>query len=199
MAETSKLERYSWIAGIIGSVAAIIGLAVAFKPEPKPTQQQQQAAAAVDNKVKQQAGDNATQIGQVSGGSTVEVNNNQIADAKFHAIPTVFDLTYEEAHDALIKKGWLPVNRSMMDGNLPLLQNGNGPIFWAKGYRELRWCSPTGEALCQFLYTDPQGNFLTVVTSGEEQSNGSAKARVTSAHLETPEEKTRRQAQDSAN
>jgi hypothetical protein len=158
MAETSKLERYSWIAGIIGSVAAIIGLAVAFKPEPKPTQQQQQAAAAVDNKVKQQAGDNA-----------------------------------------LIKKGWLPVNRSMMDGNLPLLQNGNGPIFWAKGYRELRWCSPTGEALCQFLYTDPQGNFLTVVTSGEEQSNGSAKARVTSAHLETPEEKTRRQAQDSAN
>jgi hypothetical protein len=196
MAETSKLERYSWIAGIIGSVAAIIGLAVAFKPEPKPTQQQ--PVAAVDNKVKQQAGDNATQIGQVSGG-TVEVNNNQIADAKFHAIPTVFDLTYEEAHDALIKKGWLPVNRSMMDGNLDLLQNGNGPVFWAKGYRELRWCSPTGEAFCQFLYTDPQGNFLTVVTSGEEQSDGSTKAHVSSAHLETPEEKTKRLAQDNAN
>jgi hypothetical protein len=182
MAANPKLEKLSWIAGIVGTIVALVALAVTFAPHAPSSQPQS---------IKQEAGDHSTQIGQISGG-TVSVNN-QYGDPVNHPIPNVYDLTYDQARKLLIKAGWIPALRPWQDGDSVDVQSGNGPVFWKRDYKELESCSGTGEAFCKFAFFDPRDHILTVVTAGEEWEDGSGKAKVRFAHLETPEEKADRE------
>jgi hypothetical protein len=153
MTGTSKLEKSSWIAGIVGTIVALIAFTVAYMPHPSPQEAQP---------IKQETGDRSTQIGEVSGG-TVRVNN-QFGDTVNHPIPNVYNRTYQ-ARSSLIKAGWIPDLRPWQDGDSVDVQSGNGPVFWARGYKELVSCSGTGEAFCRFAFFDPQSHVLTVITA----------------------------------
>lgn len=187
MAKTLNLEKLSWIAGIAGTLVAVVAFVISLAPHNLSPERQP---------IQQQAGNQSTQIGQVNGG-TVSVNN-QFGDPVNHPIPNVFNLTYDQARKTLIKAGWIPALRRWQDGDSIDVQSGNGPVFWERGYKELVSCSGTGEAFCKFAYFDPRDHVLTVITAGEEWADGSGKARVQSAHLETAEEKADREATEKA-
>jgi hypothetical protein len=189
MPDKTKLEKASWI-GIIAVIVAIAGPVIANADHSSVYQNSAVSESAKVVRIQPQAGDQSTQIGQISGG-TVSVNNQHGEKSK--PVPNVYDMTYDHARQVLIQAGWMPAMRSRIEGERVDVQSGNGPIFWKRGYHELASCSGTGEAFCLFYFTDPKGNVLRVVTSGEEYEDGSAQARVHSAHLETKEEKKSRE------
>jgi hypothetical protein len=193
MPEKTKLGKASWLAGITAAVVAIAGLVIAYADHSSVGRAAAGSEPSKPVQIQQQGGDQSTQIGQISG-APVSIKNQ--SSEKSNAIPNVHDMTYDHARQALIQAGWMPAMRSWIEGDSVDVQSGNGPIFWKRGYRELDSCSGTGEAFCLFFFTDPRGNVLRVITAGEEYEDGSAKARVLSAHLQTGEEKKSREAQE---
>tara|TARA_B110000977_G_C10993071_1_gene460718 strand:- start:383 stop:1138 length:756 start_codon:yes stop_codon:yes gene_type:complete len=85
-------------------------------------------------------------------------------------IPALYGLTYDEARELIIGEGWYPVKQRWQDalGSSGVGNYGNGKIFWDRGYAEVQSCSGTGKAFCSFLFTDPWGRLLRVVTAGEQ-------------------------------
>ena len=96
-------------------------------------------------------------------------------------LPLITELTYSRARKKLLTAGWQPLqtksfNEAKED---PDINNGNGPLFWKRGYVELESCSGTGVAACAFLFKDAYGNHLRVTTAGEEIPKEKAYATVT--------------------
>ena len=90
---------------------------------------------------------------------------------KRHAkLPAITELTYHRARKKLLAAGWQPwQTKSFNDSGIdPDISNGNGRLFWRKGYVEVESCAGTGVAACSFLFRDAYGNRLRVTTAGEE-------------------------------
>ena len=87
-------------------------------------------------------------------------------------------LTYDDARARLLAAGWQPRMRHWSHGSDPNVQAGNGCEFWKRGYREIINAWPTGLGQCTFAFHDVYGNFLTVMTEGEEDSIEGWHARV---------------------
>jgi hypothetical protein len=68
--------------------------------------------------------------------------------------------------------------RHWSHGSDPNFQAGNGYEFWSKGYWEIIHAWPTGLSRCTFAFHDVYGNFLTVMTEGEEDATAGWHARV---------------------
>jgi hypothetical protein len=96
-------------------------------------------------------------------------------------LPAITEMTYHRARKRLLAAGWQPLrtksyNRADTD---PDISEGNGPIFWRRGYVEVEACSGTGMGACAFLFRDAYGNRLRVTTEGEEIPKQRAYAIVT--------------------
>lgn len=102
----------------------------------------------------------------------------QPASAVHAPIPRMDGLTYHEARAQLLDAGWQPEMRHWSDGSASNFQAGNGAAFWSKGYWEIINAWPTGLAQCTFAFHDVYGNYLTVLTRGEEDPEQGWHARV---------------------
>lgn len=102
----------------------------------------------------------------------------QPAAAPHAPIPRMAGLTYHEARARLLDAGWQPRMRHWSHGGAPNLQAGNGAEFWSAGYWEIINAWPTGLAQCTFAFHDVYGNYLTVLTQGEEDTGQGWHARV---------------------
>jgi hypothetical protein len=96
-------------------------------------------------------------------------------------LPAITELTYHKARKRLLGAGWQPLqtksfNKADTD---PDISEGNGRLFWGRGYVEVEACSGTGVAACAFLFRDVYGNRLRVTTAGEELPKEKSYARVT--------------------
>ena len=89
-------------------------------------------------------------------------------------VPAIKELTYHKARKRLRAAGWQPLQTKSADGadTDPDISNGNGLLFWRKGYVEVEACAGTGAAACAFLFKDARGNRLRVTTEGEESPKG---------------------------
>lgn len=96
-------------------------------------------------------------------------------------LPPIAELTYLRARKKLLLAGWQPLQTKSFNqaSSDPDIQNGNGPLFWKRGYVELESCSGTGVGACSFLFKDAYGNRLRVTTAGEEVPKEKAYASVT--------------------
>lgn len=92
-------------------------------------------------------------------------------------IPAIRESTYHKARKRLLAAGWKPI-RTITQRTGPDIFDGNGPLFWRKGYVEVEACSGTGVAACAFLFKDAYGNRLRVTTEGEEIARPKSYARV---------------------
>lgn len=91
-------------------------------------------------------------------------------------LPFVKEMTYQQARKRLLAAGWRPLQTKSADD--PNVNNGNGPLFWRRGYVELESCAGTGHAACSFIFKDRYGNRLRVTTEGEELPREGARAGV---------------------
>lgn len=153
------LEKAYWIAGIVVAVVAVVGVIKTYSTQDSATVE-----------IVQKAGEYSTQIGNVTDGGTVIVNQKK--DIK-DEIPAIVEQPYSVARALLIRDGWIPQINHWSYANNDGIQSGNGPVFWKKGYHELDYCSGTGYALCRFEFNDAKGNLLVVITAGEafEENN----------------------------
>ena len=97
-------------------------------------------------------------------------------------IPKVINRTYDQARKALIAADWKPVQTKSTSSDSDI-SAGNGPIFWARQYVDVKSCAGTGLAPCTFLFKDPNGNRLEVITSGEEIPEAKTHAVVTATRF----------------
>jgi hypothetical protein len=99
---------------------------------------------------------------------------------KHAKIPAITELTYHKARKRLLAAGWQPLQtKSFNEADTdPDISEGNGRLFWRRGYVEVESCSGTGVAACAFLLRDAYGNRLRVTTAGEELPKEKAYARV---------------------
>jgi hypothetical protein len=102
----------------------------------------------------------------------------QPSSALHAPIPRMAGLTYDDARARLLEAGWQPRMRHWSHGNDLNVQAGNGGEFWKRGYWEIINAWPTGLSQCTFAFHDVYGNFLTVMTEGEEDSIEGWHARV---------------------
>lgn len=98
--------------------------------------------------------------------------------SKHAGLPSIAKLTYDAARKALLAADWKPLQTVSSKEN-PDVAEGNGPIFWQRGYTEVEACAGTGIASCSFLFKDVYGNRLRVTTAGEELPDLKVHARVT--------------------
>lgn len=114
---------------------------------------------------------------------------------KHAKIPAVLELTYAKARKRLLAAGWQPLQTKSFNEaeNHSDISQGNGSLFWRRGYVELEVCSGTGVAACGFLFNDAYGNQLRVTTAGEELPASRARAHVTGFRFvcKSPESGTR--------
>jgi hypothetical protein len=96
-------------------------------------------------------------------------------------LPAITELTYHKARKRLLAAGWQPLQTKSFneDATDPDISEGNGKLFWKRGYAEVEACSGTGVAACAFLFKDVYGNRLRVTTAGDESPKERAYARVT--------------------
>ena len=101
---------------------------------------------------------------------------NECAPHTKHAnVPAIKKLRYEEARGKILADGWKPSPIRETDGSIKD-PDGSGTIyeyglaagFWSKGYREVGYCLPTGNAACQFYFVDKSGIKLSVSTVGDQ-------------------------------
>lgn len=83
-------------------------------------------------------------------------------------LPPISELLFSEARELLLRLGWFPMNSAINPTGNPNLLSGNGPYFVELGYRELINCSGTGLGACKFAYRSEAGQYLYVITVGEE-------------------------------
>lgn len=100
---------------------------------------------------------------------------------KHARVPPIKGLTYHKARKLLLTARWQPSQtKSSAEAETdPDISNGNGLLFWQKGYVEVEACAGTGHAPCIFLFKDAYGNRLRVYTEGEELPEAKAEAGVT--------------------
>ena len=100
-------------------------------------------------------------------------------------LPPITKLTYSKARSRLLATGWQPLQKKSVNqaAEDPDIKYGNGPLFWKRGYVELKSCSGTGVAACAFLFKDAYGNHLRVTTAGEELPKDKSYAKVTGFHF----------------
>ncbi|WP_148654600.1 hypothetical protein [Paraburkholderia caribensis] len=103
----------------------------------------------------------------------------QPASAVHAPLPRIAGLIYHDARSLLVGAGWQPRMRHHSHVDHPEVRGGNVPEFWSKGYWEIENAWPTGLAQCTFAFHDVYGNFLTVVTLGEEHPGFGYYAQVT--------------------
>ena len=96
-------------------------------------------------------------------------------------LPAIAEFTYSKARKKLLAAGWQPFQTKSFNEAVedPDIKDGNGLLFWERGYVELEACAGTGVAACAFLFKDAYGNHLRVTTAGEELPKEKAFARVT--------------------
>ena len=95
--------------------------------------------------------------------------SSSLAENEHTPIPNLNNLDYHEAREKLIDAGWQPNMPNKINPDSYSLSSGNGPIFIDKGYWELQYCSGTGLAHCGFEFVDAYGNYLFVITQGQER------------------------------
>jgi hypothetical protein len=93
-------------------------------------------------------------------------------------IPAIKRLDYYKARKKLFAAGWKPLRTK--SSTSPDISEGNGPLFWGRGYTEIEACSGTGMGYCSFLFKDVYGNRLRVTTEGEERPSENLHAGVVS-------------------
>ena len=118
--------------------------------------------------------------------SSVSLAQRKPCQPTKHAkIPAIAKATYHTARKRLLAAGWQPVPRKSIDetSHDPSIADGNGPIFWERGYVEVEACSGTGVAACSFLFKDAYGNRLRIRTAGEELPEQKSYARATGSRF----------------
>ena len=151
------------VLGVVGSIASIIALFLAFQGTPK---NQAINISGNSNSLK------TNQISNVQGNVTITTPSEANAKGQFNVPTNLYGLTYHEARKKLLKTGWIPNERHWLHGDTVDVKSGNGPDFWNKGYYELDSCSGTGYAYCKFEFFDPSKRRLVVITQGEEYEDG---------------------------
>jgi len=117
--------------------------------------------------------------GKIMNNQNQSVNNNAAPDTGSNLrVPVINGTAYDVARKLLIKEGWQPNEQHISYGDDPMVQSGNGPTFWNRGYRELVSCSGSALAECLFEFIDPNERVLVVVTQGEEDAGGEYHATV---------------------
>lgn len=102
-----------------------------------------------------------------------------VGGSSTHAlIPKIGGLPYVEARALLIEAGWQPLHQHWSYESDSRIQSGNGPSFWARGYREIESASGTGLAHYVFVFRDACDTVLEVVTAGEVLDEAGTSARV---------------------
>ena len=91
-------------------------------------------------------------------------------------IPAIKGHDYYKARKRLFAAGWKPLRTK--SSTSPDISEGNGPLFWGRGYTEIEACSGTGMGYCSFLFKDVYGNRLRVITEGEERPKEKLRAGV---------------------
>jgi hypothetical protein len=75
------------------------------------------------------------------------------------SVPKIEGLTYHDARELLMNRGWLPYSPHEDDeitaDNYEIL-SGNGPVFWDMGYHELKRCFGNGFVTCSFVFENEQ-------------------------------------------
>ena len=104
---------------------------------------------------------------------------------KHAKLPAITEFTYHKARKKLLAAGWQPLQTKSFNeaATDPDISEGNGRLFWRRGYVEVEACSGTGVAACAFLFKDAYGNRLRITTAGEELPRRKAYARVTGFHF----------------
>ena len=99
-------------------------------------------------------------------------------------VPRIGGLSYDDARKKVLAAGWKPLMTREPDGSMadaaegsPDL-DGNGRVFWSRGYVEVQNCAGTALARCAFNFVDKNGNRLKVTTAGEEDPKGAFHATV---------------------
>ena len=85
-------------------------------------------------------------------------------------VPRIKGRSYRSIRDKLIAAGWQPVQTQRSAYDDPNIAEGNGKIFWDKGFVEIEGCALIETEPCLFLFKDKQGNKLRVTTLGKELS-----------------------------
>jgi hypothetical protein len=113
-----------------------------------------------------------------------QIQKQQLAQVQHLPIPNLNDLTYHEARKKLMEAGWQPrIIFSNFSNPSADVKFGNASIFLEQGYGELRFCSGAGLGFCTFEFTDVYGNYLEVVTAGQEDPQEEIYAQVYSWRL----------------
>lgn len=100
----------------------------------------------------------------IEGSTSVVINcgaSNRIA------LPALAGRTYEAARILLMDAGWQPSLGHPNAGNTASRQAGNGPHLWRAGFHELVSCAGTSYVPCLFIFSNPDGEYLRVITQGE--------------------------------
>jgi hypothetical protein len=164
--------------GILGSIATIVGVVIMFEPfnsmvNNKPTQQfPQKDTVRIIERTEKTVIEKSVNITQVPPAN----------DGKCR-IPNLFHMKYTEARDSLINAGWIPLLHHWSYSQDNNVKWGNGPVFWKKGYWEIENSSGTGIACCEFIFKDPSGRKLEVVTGGMQAEDGHTSAIVLQTNI----------------
>jgi hypothetical protein len=96
--------------------------------------------------------------------------NNSLISVDDNGVPKIEGMSYDDARKSLIESGWKPKLSGppeLVDG-FDERYNGNGILFWKRGYKEIEACAGTGTAPCVMNFQNEQGQVLRVITNGEE-------------------------------
>jgi hypothetical protein len=113
-----------------------------------------------------------------------QVQKQQLAQVQHLPIPNLNGLTYHEARKKLMAEGWQPRTIPLNYRDEGTAESGNALIFIKQGYEEVVDCSGTGMGYCLFEFSDVYGNFLKVVTAGQEDPEEGIYAKVSNWSLD---------------
>lgn len=102
----------------------------------------------------------------VNGSQSVTVN----CGTNTTSVTAIAGRPYETARILLMEAGWQPSLGHPSLGSTEQRQAGNGPYLWQAGYHELVSCSGSSFAPCLLYFSNPDGEYLRVVTQGEAAS-----------------------------
>jgi hypothetical protein len=109
--------------------------------------------------------DHGLTLDGIAGPQTRNLLNQQCRIRSNPNVPNIIGMEYDQARNTLINAGWRPRLNTW---------EGDGSEFYGpeealirNGYTELIMCTGTGTVPCSFLFTDNNGNYLKVVTTGQ--------------------------------
>jgi hypothetical protein len=107
---------------------------------------------------------NGLTVDGIAGTQTIERLSQQCRIKSNPNVPNIIGMQYHQARKTLINTGWKPRLNTWKGGSefyRPTEQ------LIKSGYTELIMCAGTGVVPCSFLFTDNNGNYLKVVTTGQ--------------------------------